>query len=109
MKPVASAAIAGFEFGVTVSNPHDVDTTSCYLCSAVYPQSYMETHLRVGHSLEVDPSLGPPVPGEETRQAKGPFDDVQLWSVNVDQQKLESFGSPRNLVLNIVPVRGECR
>ena len=41
--------------------------------------------------------------------AKGPFDDFTLWAVNVDQDKMERFGRPERLVLNIVPVTGNTK
>jgi hypothetical protein len=109
-KAVASAAIVGFEFGVTVSNPHNVARVKCVLCDSNYPTSYMETHLKSEHSLEEDPSLGPPAKmAGNQRVPKGPFDDVRLWSVIVDQDKLARFGNPRNLVLNLVPITGNVR
>ena len=38
----------------------------------------------------------------EAKAAKGPFDDFTLWAVNVDQDKMERFGRPERLVLNLV-------
>ena len=45
----------------------------------------------------------------EAKAAKGPFDDFTLWAVDVDQDKMERFGRPERLVLNIVPVTGNTK
>ena len=45
----------------------------------------------------------------EAKATKGPFDDFTLWAVNVDQDKMERFGRPERLVLNIVPVTGNTK